>query len=227
MQPYLFPYIGYFQLINLCNTYVILDDVNFINKGWINRNRILVNGSDHMFTVPLEDASQNKLISEINIQKDEKWKIKFLKLIQMSYAKAPQFKLIFPLIEQAILFEERNLSSFILNAQNLVNDYLNIQTKIITSSSVYKNNELKGQERILDICVKENTNRYINPLGGIELYDRKRFAEKKIDLYFLKSKSIEYKQFKNEFVPYLSIIDTLMFNECEVVKKLLNEFELL
>lgn len=226
MQPYLFPYIGYFQLIDHCDTYVILDDVNYINKGWINRNRILVNGSDHLFTIPLEDASQNKLICDISIQKEDKWKSKFIKLIQMSYSKAPQFKIVFPLIEDSISNNENNLSAFIYYAQSAILNYLQIDTRIIKSAGIYQNQNLKGQDRILDICLKENTSNYINPIGGIELYSKEIFEQNNIELHFIKSKSIEYKQFKNEFVPYLSIIDTLMFNDIDGVKNMLTQFEL-
>ena len=67
MQPYLFPYIGYWQLIHAVDTFVIFDDVNYIKKGYINRNNILVNGQKQTFTLELMSASQNKLINDIDI----------------------------------------------------------------------------------------------------------------------------------------------------------------
>src|ERR1051325_10810193 len=112
MQPYLFPYIGYFQLINAADKFVILDDVNYINCGWINRNRILINGIDKLFTLPLKDASQNKSINAIEILADNPLKDKLLKTLELSYKKAPYFQVVFPLIQKIILNEERNLSAF-------------------------------------------------------------------------------------------------------------------
>ncbi|MDR6194877.1 WbqC family protein [Siphonobacter sp. SORGH_AS_0500] len=96
MQPYLFPYIGYFQLLNAVDKFVIYDDVAFINRGWINRNSILNNGKAQLFTVPLKEASQNKLIHEISIDTDQKWRDKLLKTIQQNYKKAPHFAAVFP-----------------------------------------------------------------------------------------------------------------------------------
>lgn len=226
MQPYLFPYIGYFQLINACTTYVVLDDVNYIKKGWVNRNRILVNGQDHMFTIPLNNASQNKWIRDTEILNDGKWKSKFSKLIQMAYSKAPFFKSAFSLIEHCLECNSDNLADFIFHSQSKICDFLSIKTNIIGSSSIYGNNDLKAQDRILDICIKEKATCYINPIGGKELYDKKTFNDKHIDLKFIRSNKITYKQFSNEFVPYLSIIDVIMFNNQDVCINYLNEFEL-
>lgn len=99
MQPYLFPYIGYFQLLNAVDMFVVFDDVNFIKKGWINRNNILVNRQKYLFTVPLKDASQNKLIKEVQIA-DDGWQEKFLKTVAQSYKKAEFFDEAFALIEK-------------------------------------------------------------------------------------------------------------------------------
>lgn len=113
MQPYFLPYIGYFQLINAVDTFVLLDDVNYINKGWINRNQLLLNGKAHLFTLPLQKASQNKLINQLELSNETKWKDKLLKTIETAYKKAPQFHLVFPLISQILQYPESNLSLFI------------------------------------------------------------------------------------------------------------------
>lgn len=225
MQPYFFPYIGYFQLINAVDKFVFLDDVNFINRGWINRNRILVNGKDVIFTIPLKDASQNRLINEIMTGGDE-WKNKILKTIELSYKKAPQFYSVFGVINEVISSSLHDIASFAKKSIESVCSYLEIKTEIVFSSNQYNNKNLKGEERIIDIVLKEKATDYINPGGGTELYNRDNFFDRGLQLYFLKTKELIYPQFKNQFVPFLSIVDVMMFNEKEKVKQLLQEYEL-
>jgi mRNA-degrading endonuclease HigB of HigAB toxin-antitoxin module len=226
MQPYIFPYIGYFQLINAVDKFVIYDDVNFINKGWINRNRILNNGKDSLFSIPLREASQNKLINEIDVNWDDAWKSKFLKTLEQCYKKAPFYKEVLPIIEQTISLDNEVISKVIENNLRLICHYLEIKTEIISSSDIYKNTHLKAHERILDICLQENATQYINPIGGLELYDKDVFEAKNIKMDFIKSSPIEYKQYKNDFVPWLSMIDVLMFNSKEQIKEFLDNYEL-
>lgn len=227
MQPYIYPYIGYFQLINSVDKFVILDDVNYINKGWINRNNILVNGKSNLFTIPLKEASQNKKISEILISDDVNWETKFLKTVLLSYKKAPFFGIVYPVIEEITNSSKTNISKFNLQAIERICQYLEINTKIVPSSSIYENDHLKAQDKIIDICIQENASIYVNPIGGIELYNKQDFINNELELFFIKSKNILYKQFNNEFVAWLSIIDVLMFNSKEEVAGLLNQYELI
>lgn len=227
MQPYFFPYIGYFQLINTVDKFVIFDDVNYINKGWINRNRILLNKQEYTFTISLEKASQNKMINEIYLSTDIKWKGKLLKTIEVAYKRAPLFKLIYPLIEGIIGFEEKNLSIYVSQSIKQLTNYLEIRTPIVSSSVPYNTTSLKGQDKILEICRGERAELYVNPIGGRDIYQREAFEKQKIKLSFIKSKPIIYKQFGNDFIPFLSIIDVMMFNEKDKISNYLNEFELL
>ncbi|GAB3920230.1 WbqC family protein [Larkinella terrae] len=226
MQPYFLPYIGYLQLVKAVDKFIIYDDVAFINRGWINRNRLLVNGKEHLFTIPLKDASQNKRICDVELGDDPKWRQKLLKTIEQSYRKAPFYTTVYPLLEKIVNLEARTIAELIGGSLTLLNAYLDIQTEIIPSSTVYGNDSLKAQERILDICHREKANRYINPIGGQELYDRQRFADEGIELFFIQSRRVDYPQFQNEFVPWLSIADVLMFNDVPDVQKMLDEFEL-
>ena len=226
MQPYLFPYIGYFQLINAVDRFVIFDDVNFINKGWLNRNYVLVNGKANLFTVPLQDSSQNKLIKDILISEDRDWRSKFLKTIELNYRRAPFFNEIFELIRDTIQNSGDNISKFIYSGLRRINVHLGINTTIIESSSLYLNNGIKQQHRIIDICKKENADRYINLPGGKELYSKEIFNANNIDLKFIESGEIRYKQFDNSFVKSLSIIDVMMFNSKERVNEFLNDYQL-
>lgn len=223
-QPYLFPYIGYFQVINYVDKYIILDDVNYINKGWINRNRILLCNHEHLFTVPLLNASQNKLISEICLVSDPKWKSKFLKTIETAYKKAPEFKKAFPLIEGIINNEDINLSDYISYSLKQLCNYLEIVTPIISSSVPYNTRLLKSQDKILEICRQEGAETYVDTSGATELYKHDAFRNKGMRLEFLKAKPIEYSQFGKEFIPGLSIIDVLMFSEKNQVSQFLNDF---
>jgi hypothetical protein len=226
MQPYMFPYIGYFQLINAVDKFVILDDVNFIMRGWITRNRILVNGKEHLFSLPLKKASQNKLIFECEITED-KWGEKFLKTIEHSYNKAPFFKDSFDVIESIIVLKEDNLSKWLTFQLRVICKYLEINTEIINSSRVYSNGHLRAEEKIIDICLQEKADIYYNAIGGKELYNAENFKKNNLELHFLNSLPVSYPQFNNEFVPFLSIIDVMMFNNKNNICDLLNKYEIL
>lgn len=227
MQPYFLPYIGYLQLMNAVEKFVLYDDVNYINKGWINRNRILVSGKEYLFTIPLKEASQNKLINEIYLSDDPKWRGKLLKTFEQAYKKAPFYLTAFAVTEKIINLDAEKVSDWIASSFAILTDCLGIQTDIVLSSSIYQNTYLKGQERILDICQQEKADHYINPIGGTGLYDKSIFDKAGIQLNFLKSKPLIYSQFKNEFVPWLSIVDIMMFNDIPTIQGILNEYELI
>lgn len=227
MQPYLFPYIGYFQLINAVDKFIVYDDVNYIKRGWINRNNILVGRSPSLLTLPLRQASQNKKIHEIAVTADEKEVRKLLKTISHNYKNAPYFEQTNELIEKIFAYSSISIADFNCNQLELICHYLGVTTQIQRTAKEYNNGDLKGEERILDICIREKADNYINPIGGTELYHRNLFEEKGIALRFLKPNLVEYEQFGNPFVPWLSIIDVLMFNGKERTKNMLNQFELI
>jgi hypothetical protein len=230
MQPYFFPYIGYFQLVAAVNKFVIYDDVNFIKGGWINRNNVLINKKSNLFTVPLNKASSNTLINEtkINFKFYNIWKVKFLRSLEQSYKKSPYFTEVYNLIENVLEIKENDLiSELAVNSIKNVSDYLQIDTEFCKSSVNYNNKTKSGQERVLDICGIEKASHYINPIGGIELYSKNTFKENGIVLNFIKSRPIIYTQFDNDFSPWLSIIDVLMFNSVSEVNKMVNQYELL
>jgi hypothetical protein len=226
MQPYFMPYMGYFQLINAVDTFVFLDDVNYINKGWINRNNILVNDKAHLFTLPLNKASQNLLINEISLANDGKWREKLLRTFEMAYRRAPYFHEVFPMLESCVQFPEQNLSKYVANSIQTVSQFLGINTTFLFSSELEKTPDAKGEERILNICSLLKAETYINPIGGTELYNRETFKNLGIELFFLRSMEFEYRQFRFDFVPWLSVIDPLMFESPEGVKSGLKWFEL-
>lgn len=228
MQPYLFPYIGYFQLINAVEKFVIYDDVNFIRQGWINRNRILLNGNAHLFTVPVKSISSFKAINEVEIDQKSfpQWKIKFFKTFDAAYKKSPHYKEISAVVTDVFEAQVRTINEMASKSIFTIAEYLNLPTHFVLSSSIYNNVHLKAQERVLDICLQEKASTYINAKGGCELYSKKVFAKNRITLKFVSTGSICYKQFSEPFVPHLSIIDVLMFNSKEYVNQFLNCYEL-
>jgi hypothetical protein len=229
MQPYFMPYIGYFQLIAAVDKFVIYDDVQFIKGGWINRNRLLSNGKAMNFNVEMSGASANKKINEIELSKNQKWKMKLLKTISQSYSKAPNFKEVYPLFEAIILYTPENglLADYVTNGILSICNFLDISTKIGLTSSVYENEVLSGQERVLDICRKEECSLYLNPIGGVDLYSTEVFNDNKMDLKFIKTCNISYSQTKHEFVSSLSILDIIMYNSKAEVKEMLDNYTLI
>lgn len=226
MQPYLFPYIGYWQLLSSADTFVLYDDVTYIKNGWINRNNILLNSKPYMFTLPLLKSSSFSLINEIQVTDNKKVKEKIIKTIEHAYKKAPYYGDVFRNV-QDILMLEGSISSVIFQSILWLKSYLNLDTEIIISSSLEKNNELKGQDKVIDIVKRLDGNKYINSIGGQTLYSKEIFKSSGIELNFIKTNYIGYKQFDNAFVPNLSIIDILMFNPPEKIKEFLNNYTLI
>lgn len=226
MQPYFLPYIGYFQLINSVDIFVIYDNIEYTKKGWINRNRYLLNGHASYFTVPINSASDFLSIKERSIYNNFD-RNKFLRQITNAYRKAPNFQHTFPLLEEIVGYKSNNLFDYILNSVILTCNYLDIKTQIIKSSDININHDLKNSDKVIAICKQLNSSIYINPIGGIELYSAKEFNKHEIEINFLKSNPFNYEQFSNEFVPWLSILDVLMFNsKADVINVIKNEFSL-
>lgn len=223
MQPYFFPYIGYFQLVKAVDTFVVYDDVNYIKQGWINRNRILMNGKDHMINLILSGASSFKLINEVEVTDNSK----LLKTIQQAYGKAPYYNDCIEVISECLTYNTSNLALFLKNSLENICRYLSIKTDILLSSDLSIGTELKAQDRIIAMCTEMGAQTYVNAIGGQELYDKDSFNEAGINLLFIKSTLSEYKQFKNDFVPGLSIIDILMFNSPETINTMLDNYNLI
>ncbi len=227
MQPYFFPYIGYFQLIESVDLFIVYDNIKYTKKGWINRNRMLQNCKDVMFSLPLKSGSDSLDIRDRELAPDFK-RDKLLNQIRGAYRRAPYFEQIFPLIEEIICNDERNLFKFIFNSIASVCDHLGIETEIRVSSDIPIDHGLKSQEKVLAICNAVGANTYVNAIGGMELYSKSEFQGRGIELRFIKSNAFEYTQFKNEFIPWLSIIDVLMFNAPDIISDYIkSDYELI
>ncbi len=223
MQPYFMPYIGYWQLMKAVDKYVVYDDVNYIKGGWVARNNILMNGEKKMFIVRLNGASPNKHFNEITIADDLS---QLMKTLQHTYRKAPYFEQTMTLLTRIAAYSDKKLSAFIVNSFREVLRYLDVDTEIILSSAIEKNNELRGKDKVLEICRILGATTYYNAIGGQELYDKDEFREHGIDLCFMETPLVEYPQLGKKFVPYLSMIDVLMNNSPEEVNALLDNFNL-
>lgn len=226
-QPYLFPYLGYFQLVGAVDKFVFLDDVHYIKRGWINRNRILINGEAVYITVPCIKVSQNKLISETYFDKNHSGFQKLLKTVHQAYAKAPFFENIFPLIEKILNTDTELISELAAESVRQIAAYIGLKTQLLTASQSFPlTRGMEKTSRIIEICHLNGATQYINAINGRDLYTQEDFQKEGIQLNFIQMQPLSYPQFKNEFVPHLSIIDVLMFNSVEEVRAMVQKYEL-
>ncbi len=228
MQPYFLPYMGYWQLISCVDAFVIYDNIQYTKKGWITRNRFLLNGRDEIFSLSVKADSDFLDIADRRLA-DTFDRDKLIRQLEGAYRKAPHFNDNFPLIEEIILCSEQELSAYIGNSIAVICGYLGIRTPLIMSSQVPSDHRsLKGSEKVISICKAQQATEYINPSGGVDLYDRADFAAQGIKLDFLRSRALNYAQFPgHEFQPHLSIVDVLMFNSRDRTAEYLNEFDII
>jgi len=229
MQPYFLPYIGYFQLMSAVDVFVVYDEVEFTKKGWINRNRILMNGAPEMVSLSLKkdsdylDIVQRKLSDDFNEQS-----AKLLRKVEGCYKKAPFFDENYKVLEEILSYKSSNLFDFLYHSISIVSRRIGLTTRLLVSSEVEgKKPDLTGQDRVINLCRLIGAIEYINPIGGISLYSKAVFEANGINLMFHKIQPFEYKQFNNDFVPHLSILDNMMFqNKIELTQSLV-KFEFL
>lgn len=228
MQPYIFPYIGYFQLVNAVDVFVFYDDVNFIKRGWINRNQILVNNEAILFSVPLKKVSQNKLIKEIELGYDDKWLKQFFATLEFNYKKAPFYEETLQLVKDVFETDHLTIADMAVDSIKKIANHIGLSTVFEKSSVAYP--QTKGMDkadRLIEISKLRKAETYINPAGGKELYNKKYFKAYDIDLFFIQNKIVPYLQFDANFVPGLSIIDVMMFNSKEEVLKMLDLYQII
>jgi hypothetical protein len=220
MQPYFFPYIGYFQLIGSVDLFVMYDNIKYTKKGWINRNRILRNGADCVFTVPLRKDSDSLDVRDRAVAADYD-RGRLVNQLREAYRRAPHFQEGFPVVEKAVMAPRDNLFEYVHGSVVEVCRYLGIGTRMVPSSSFAIDPALKAQDKVLALCKAASANMYVNAIGGQELYNREEFRVRCVELKFLKTRPIEYPQFRDPFVPWLSIIDVMMFNPVARIREFL------
>lgn len=226
MHPYFFPYIGYWQLIQSVDRFIVNTDVNYIEQGWVNRNRIQVHGEPAYITAPIDHASSNRSIFDTMLQPSTHWRGKLLRKIQAAYRKAPYFEAVFPVVERLIGYETDRLADYLAYQLQTLATLMGIETTLSVAGRSAEGGTLTGQARLLDICTREGATTYINLPGGRSLYQREAFAYAGIDLKFLAPPITTYQQFGPVHIPGLSIIDVLMFNSPSQVRALLAQYRL-
>ncbi len=227
MQPYFLPYIGYWQLINAVDVFVVYDNIEFSKNGWFHRNNILCNGKKNMFSIPLKKASDYLDVRERYLADNAQKEIeKIVAKIQNEYRKAPYYHNVIGLVRDVFMYEEANLFQFIFYSIKSICAYLEIETTLYISSRIAIDHNLKAVEKVIAINRALQSEIYFNPIGGQKLYDKAIFDAAGIKLRFLESLSKPYSQFENDFVPSLSILDVLMFNNKDEIRSMLNEYKL-
>ncbi len=227
MQPYFLPYLGYYQLIRAADRFVIFDDVNFIKRGYVNRNNLLLDGKPYMFTLPVKNASQNRLISEHEVFELDKFKVSFLSVIKAAYHSAPNYAAVRDLLADILDPGESSLTRLLERTLKKTCEFLGIQTPMSRSSELADDRTSKGEKRIIQITKAVGADQYINPIGGLELYHDAVFRENGIDLFFIKMGPNRYEQGTETFVPNLSILDVMMFNSPREADDLLAGYTLI
>lgn len=244
MQPYFLPYIGAFQLINAVNKYIVYGSFKFRNDGWFHRNRMLVqNKGSHFFNVSLINASYLKSFNEIYVDKSLKWRTKICKTYRQNYCNAPYFEEVYNLMNNILFDDSDTLVEFNVNSLRVVSEYLGMRNNIVHDPVLEAETEYQMKhmakantteeiefdmrtQRILYLCKIMQTTEYINPIGGVNLYDKDTFAKHLIQLRFLHTNEITYQQNYKEFVPNLSIIDVMSYCGREKTRNFLQEFTL-
>ena len=226
MQPYFLPYIGYFQLINYADTFVIYDDVSFIKGGWINKNRFTINKENKLISLPIIAASSNKMINEIRINSSSRLINKLLKTFKENYRRCPYYSDVNELLQISIPYDEELLVNYLKRQIEWVSTYLEIKTEVILSSDLNISKELKAADRIIQICKKLNASTYVNLIGGRSLYDSQQFLSNNIELEFLESLPVTLNGKSLSGEGRLSIFELLMFKSVEEIKSDLRLFKI-
>ena len=225
MQPYFFPYIGYFQLMAAVDLFIVYDNIKYTKKGWINRNRMLQSGKDVMFSLPLGNDSDARDVCERALAADFD-RAKLLNRLRGAYSRAPNFAAVFAMVERAVRHPDTNLFAYLHHALRQCCEHLGLTTPLRVSSTVPIDHGLKNQDKVIALAKAVGATTYVNAIGGLDLYDQATFRDQGLELQFIRSRPFEYPQFGDPFVPWLSIIDVLMFNPVDRVRDYLRACEL-
>lgn len=210
MQPYFFPYIGYFQLIKAADMFIFFDDVSYIKKGWINRNYICINKHTHCFSVPIENASQSRSIRKTLISKIEyiRWTKKFIDSLTHSYKKQLYFAEGMSIVEKVLSSSVSSIADLAIISVQACCKALGISTPMHCASAIPSG--LAGENRLIEICHHYGANRYINAPGGKSLYNSTKFASCGIRLEFLQTSLSAYPVKGRDCITGLSVLDAIL-----------------
>ncbi|MBR5042780.1 MAG: WbqC family protein [Bacteroidales bacterium] len=232
-QPYFLPYFPYWQLIAAADTFLVSDDYAYIKAGWVNRNRILVNGRPQYFRLEVQHSVDSRLIMDKRIVPIDV--ITKLQTIEMAYHAAPFFAQGYGLMERIFSYQGDKLIDILELSIKEICAYLGITTKFIRTSSLEGNSLFRREYRVYDFCSRLGADRFINAIGGQALYSKEEFKARGVTLNFIHStmppydQSLHYSRYstKNAFVPGLSVLDAIMFNSREALHDMLGMYELI
>ena len=224
MQPYFFPYIGYFQLMHAVDCFVIFDDVQYIERGWVNRNLVRLDDRAIWLTLPVWKAARHLRINERSYALDDQTRGDVLRRIQACYSRSSNHTEMGALVATIMESSESNVARFNGHLLRVIAGVLGIDCAIVYASETADCGTLRGVERILELCRVLGATHYVNAIGGKALYDEAAFSMQGIKLSFLSSK-IE-PPILREGPQHLSIIDTLMTHPVSTIRSMLTHHEL-
>ncbi len=230
MQPYFFPYIGYFSLIKNTDRFVFFDTPQYVTRSWMNRNRILnANGEVAYITVPLHKAPQDTAIKDMRIDNSQAWPSSMTARFVHYKKYAPYYRQVTEFFREALLQPFSSLAELNIETTKVVCRRLGIETQFDTFSEM----DLKigpvaaPDEWALNITKELGYGTYVNPPGGKSFFDGEKYRASGIELQFLQAELRPYEQCIGRFEPGLSILDVMMFNSVEAIRDMLGEFQLL
>jgi hypothetical protein len=228
MQPYFFPYLGYFGLIKHTDHFILFDTPQYIRHGWIERNRILKqNGEPLYIKVPLKKHARDTAINKIIVNNSENWKEKiFAQLVP--YKRAPYYRAAILLLKEIFDFNSESIVEINSRSLKMTCKYLGISTPVTTWSDMGLaiNSANAADEWALNICKAMGANTYYNPIGGVSFFDKSKYEKNGIEIKFMEIQPTRYNQLSKEFIPFLSIIDVIMYNSPGDINEMLDSYEL-
>jgi predicted CopG family antitoxin len=210
MQPYFFPYFGVFELIKKSNIHVILDNVGFRKKGFINRNYLIYDGARYDFNLRINKISQNKKIKDHTIFDNSE---NFLKLFSMLDLEKTYKSDITEILKDA---KDKSVSDVLSKLLERTMKELDIKTSILYASNMNLDDQNVAQDRILDICENLKATSYINLPGGRKLYNQFDFRKKSINLDFLQPDLNTFSE--NHKIKYQSILGLMHKYDSQYVR---------
>jgi len=228
MQPYFFPYIGYFSLIKSVDKWIVFDSVQYIKRGWIERNRILSsNGSPFYIKVPLNKFHRHSLIKDVTIKNTENWSLKMLEQIKSYKKYAPFYHNVYSFLEESFEFKTNSIVEQNVYLLKKTCEYLEIpfNYEVFSEMNLSIDQPKAPGDWALNICKSLRAKEYINPIGGMQLFNKDMFEKSNIKIKFIKSRMVKYYQGPGEFHPWLSILDVMMFNDINKIHEILDNCE--
>jgi hypothetical protein len=222
MQPYFFPYLGYFQLIANSDIFVFFDDAQYIKRSFMNRNRILNSKGEVVWiTLPVAYGNHTAGIMDRTYVLKGKEVKRIIRSIKNAYRNAPEFDEFIPEFEAIMSYAQPNVAEFNINLIKRVSNFMGLSPTFVRSSQISQTAGLWGQDRVIDMCRRLGATRYVNPFGGTALYDSASFRLHGVELEFLRP-TIETRL---DRFPYLSIIHTLLTVSYEGLAEQLRRYE--